>query len=516
MRARADAAAAVDIMTEPADPFERPPSEEILRLFYDLPFIGMAVTSPVTKRWVRVNQTLCDILGYSREALVGMSWAEVTHPEDLDATMAEFERVMRGEIDGYKIDKRYIRRDGSTVYATVDVKCLRGPDGGVDFFVATIADTTEQRRAERALVTSQARLAEAQRLARIGSWDLDVGTGTLGWSEEVFRIFELAPAGFTPTYEAFLAQIHPEDRARVHDAFTASLRDRQPYRLAHRLQMPDGRIKHVEEQCESVFAEDGRPLRSIGTVQDITDRVAAESARERLIAELEQRNAELERFTYTVSHDLRSPLITIRGFVGSLERDFEEGRLDRVREDLGRIATAATRMEELLSDLLELSRVGHAAGTPEAVPLDEAAREAVSLAAGALGHADVRIAPGLPRVQADRMRVVELLQNLVENAGKYRQPGRGLRVEIGATRHDAVVTGFVRDNGSGIDPRYHETVFGLFNKLNAKSEGSGVGLALARRIVEVHGGRLWVESAGEGEGAAFCFTLPAAGGEGEA
>lgn len=489
-----------------------PSADDILRLFYDLPFIGMAVTSPATKRWLRVNQALCDILGYPHDELVRKSWAQVTHPDDLDADVAEFDRVMRGETDGYKMDKRFIRKDGAVVYATIDVRSIRGAGGGVDFFVATVADVTSQRLTLDALQRSKARLKESQRLARLGSWELDLGRGELVWSDEVYRIFEMDPARFGASYEAFLALVHPEDRARVDEAYRSSLRDRQPYRISHRLRMPDGRVKHVEERCETDFDAQGRALLSRGTVQDITDRVAAEVERERLIGELEQRNAELERFTYTVSHDLRSPLITIRGFASSLRRDLDRGDTERLDDDLGRIEGAVARMEALLSDLLRLSRVGHAAGPPETVGLTDAARDAVALVAGAIGEsgAEVVLPPDLPAVHADRGRLVELLQNLIENAAKYRQPGRPLRVEVGAVTEHGQVAAFVQDNGIGIDPRYHERVFGLFDKLDSKSDGTGVGLAVARRIVEVHGGRLWVESGGAGEGATFRFTLPAA------
>ena len=229
-------------------------------------------------------------------------------------------------------------------------------------------------------------------------------------------------------------------------------------------------------------------------------------------ADLAAKNAELERFTYTVSHDLKSPLVTIRGFAGLAGTDIGSGDIARVRQDLGRIVAAADKMHRLLDDLLELSRVGRVVNPPEDVPLGDLAREAVDLVKGRLGEnrVAVDVAPDLPVVRADRRRLLEALQNLVENAAKFTAGQREPRISIGARRDGEEPVFFVRDNGRGIEPRFLEKVFDLFEKLDPAVEGTGVGLALVRRIVEAHGGRAWAESDGPGQGATFCFTLPQA------
>jgi signal transduction histidine kinase len=227
-------------------------------------------------------------------------------------------------------------------------------------------------------------------------------------------------------------------------------------------------------------------------------------------ADLAAKNAELERFTYTVSHDLKSPLVTIRGFAGLAGTDLAAGKLDRVRQDLGRIVAASDRMQRLLEDLLDLSRVGRVVNPAEDVALGPLAREAVELVKGLLdqGGVEVEIAPGLPVVRADRRRLLEVFQNLVENAAKFSRGEPGARIEIGARPDGALPVFFVRDNGRGIEPRFLERIFELFEKLDPGADGTGVGLALVRRIVEAHGGRVWAESDGPGRGATFCFTLP--------
>jgi PAS domain S-box-containing protein len=238
----------------------------------------------------------------------------------------------------------------------------------------------------------------------------------------------------------------------------------------------------------------------------------SEQEREKLIDELEAKNAELERFTYTVSHDLKSPLITIRGFMGFLEQDALSGNLDRLRSDLARITQATDKMQRLLNELLELSRIGRLVNAPARVPFATIAHEAVALVEGRLQArgVHVEIAPDMPTVVGDYARLVEVMQNLVDNAAKFMSDQPAPLIEIGVRDADEQPVFFVRDNGLGIEPQYHAKVFGLFDKLDPRSEGTGIGLALVKRIIEVHGGRVWVESAGLGHGATFCFTLPAA------
>ena len=237
----------------------------------------------------------------------------------------------------------------------------------------------------------------------------------------------------------------------------------------------------------------------------------AQAGRERLIRELEAKNAELESFTYTVSHDLRSPLVTIKGFLAHLVRDVETGDRARAEADVARIRGAADKMERLLADLLELSRVGRIVKPPSDCPFEEIVHEALFLLQGRLAARGipVEVAPGLPRVWGDRARLVQVVQNLIDNALKFSTPGPEARILVGCRPgpDGTAPVLFVRDRGIGIAPEHLETVFGLFRRLDPHIEGSGIGLALVRRIVEVHGGRCWVESEGPGKGATFCFTL---------
>jgi signal transduction histidine kinase len=248
-------------------------------------------------------------------------------------------------------------------------------------------------------------------------------------------------------------------------------------------------------------------LRAVAEARERGGRLAAANS------ELEARSAELERFTYVVSHDLKSPLVTIRGFLGYVERDARAGDLTRLEADVARIRSATDRMGRLLDDLLELSRTGRIDRPTRDVPLLEIVREARGLVEGRLGARGVRVEVEgpLPGVHGDPERLVELLQNLLDNAAKFAGDREDPRVWIGSRPcEDGLVQVFVRDNGIGIEPAHCERVFELFHRLDPRSEGTGLGLALARRIVENHGGRIWAESAGLGQGTTFFFTLPEA------
>jgi signal transduction histidine kinase len=232
--------------------------------------------------------------------------------------------------------------------------------------------------------------------------------------------------------------------------------------------------------------------------------------RKKLISQLEASNAELERFTYTVSHDLRSPLVTIKGFLGMLIKDLQDGRQDKIEDDFQRIANAADKMHTLLSDLLELSRIGRIINPPEEVDLAQVIREAIETLDAQLRSKKLIVNSPLnmPIVYGDRIRLREVFENLIDNAAKYTGDQPNPMIEIGTKDENNEVVIFVRDNGMGIEPQYQKKVFGLFDKLNPDSEGTGIGLALIKRIIETHGGKIWVESEGLGKGSTFYFTIP--------
>jgi PAS domain S-box-containing protein len=322
----------------------------------------------------------------------------------------------------------------------------------------------------------------------------DGGMANLGYSlEELqgFAAFDIKPEF---SEESFRAAIAP---------LLAGSQERLIFETLHRRK--DGTTYHVEAYLQLIATGDAAVF--LAVVNDISARKLAEK-------ELQDKNTELERFTYTVSHDLKSPLITIKGFTGALEKDLLNGNYQRMAGDLKRVSAAADKMNDLLCDLLELSTIGRVINVLEPVNMNRLADEVLAQLAGPLENKGLRVAvqPALPDVLCDRRRMTEVVQNLIENAINYMGNQPEPQILFGMREENGRKIFFVQDNGIGIDKKYHQIIFGLFNKLDAKSSGTGIGLALVKRIVEAHGGLVWVESAGAAMGSRFCFTMPAKSG----
>jgi PAS domain S-box-containing protein len=394
------------------------------------------------------------------------------------------------------------------------------------FLVA--AETVQRGRAEAGLVRSSAELERkvrertallesAQSLAHIGSWELRLETGAVTWSEEMYRIYGRSaaePITLTSALEGVdpdgVAEIQATLRGLLHapDPLHAHLEPRQ-----FRIRRPDGTTRTLEGRAQVSEVRDGRPTLLVGTVQDITERTAMVQALQRRDVELTRSNAELEQFAYAASHDLQEPLGVVEGYTRLLAERYR-GKLDADADTfLGFANEAAVRMRRLINDLLDYSRIsrGPAPATPVAsrAALDEALKNLASaIEAGAVR---VRVQDPLPTVYVEHTELTRLFQNLVSNAVKFRA-GDSPEVEITARHTGADYLFMVRDNGIGIPPEHLERIFALFQRLHTREEhpGTGVGLAICRRIVEHHGGRIWAESEGVGgHGSTFWFSLPA-------
>ena len=250
----------------------------------------------------------------------------------------------------------------------------------------------------------------------------------------------------------------------------------------------------------SVFSP--QPGQFATVFEDITGRKLKEQ-------ELRERDDDVTRFTYAVSHDLKSPLVTIKGFLGYLETDIKEQKTDRIAKDLEYIRNAADKMSKLLDELLELSQMGRRKNPPVEVPLQTIIQEAEDLVAGRITARSIRIkvTPEPVILLGDRQRLVQMYQNLLDNAAKYMGVQSEPQIEIGVQKKEHELVLFVRDNGIGVDPRHQKNLFDLFEKIEPSSEGTGIGLAVVKRIVEIHGGKIWAESEGIGKGSTFYFTL---------
>jgi PAS domain S-box-containing protein len=360
----------------------------------------------------------------------------------------------------------------------------------------------ERRLAEELLQGSEERLRRAEEMGHLGHWSLDLKTNIQSWSDEMYRIYGVTADEFQPTYERVFQLVHPDDRESRIKAYT-TIRKEGKGSIGYRIVRPDGQQRIISGSGEILYDTNGEPETIFGIILDITELHRKES-------ELHQKNAEMERFTYTVSHDLRSPLVTIKTFLGYLEQDIAAGNPGRINQDIAYIHGAADKMRCLLDDLIEMSRVGRIVNDHTPFSFRELLEGTLVIVAGQIAALDVDV-----RVQAvelaffgDRARLTEVWQNLLDNAVKYMgdQPAPCIQIGVEGRGRDSVF--FVRDNGIGITQEHGEKIFGLFEKLDNQSEGTGLGLTLVKRIVEMNGGRIWVESEGIGQGSCFRFTLP--------
>lgn len=387
------------------------------------------------------------------------------------------------------------------------------------------------RQVERSLREREQRLAEAQRLAHLGSWELDLSNNHLEWSAEIFRIFEVDPERFGASYEAFLAAIHPDDRDLVNQAYTDSLANRAPYEITHRLQIPDGRVKYVHERCETFYGDDGEALRSLGTVQDITAQHLIEEElaryRQHLEEEVAVRTRELEAardtadaanraksvFLANMSHELRTPLNAILGFAQIMQRDC--ALPDVQRGNLAAINRSGRHLLALINDVLDISRIEAGRTAIQAAPFDlddtlRAIEEMTRVRADAKGLSFVveRVEPVPRYVNGDAPRLRQILLNLLSNAVKYTDRG-GVRLRIAAADAGRLLFEVI-DTGPGIPNAEQQRIFEAFYQTSAgaaKGEGAGLGLAISREYTRLMGGELGMRGEA-GQGSTFYCILP--------
>lgn len=312
---------------------------------------------------------------------------------------------------------------------------------------------------------------------------------------------------------AFAALLEPEQRAAFSDQLRRFFAEASPLSFDARFPLPGHPSRQAALAGSPLSDGRGRPLLCLTFRETPAGGRDEDGERPRLIDELRHKNVELEQFTYSVSHDLKSPLHTIKGFVDVMQHDIDHGRYDSLAKDLVRVRDAADRMQELLDAILALSRAGRVIGPKDEVALGPLFGEVLRLLDAQIRRrgVEVSVATDLPAVRGDRVRLREVVQNLVENAVKFLGSQGNPRVTISAERVGAEVRVSIRDNGIGLPERDRQTIFELFRKVDPRADGAGIGLALAKRIVEVHGGRIWAESEGPGRGSTFIFALPVDG-----
>ena len=466
-------------------------------LFHDTHAV-MLLIDPKEGRIIDANPAACAFYGYSPETMTTLRVSDInTLPADQLRSRMDLTATTKGQhfFFQHRLADGQIR----------DVEVFSGPIAidNRSLLYSIIHDITERKRAEEALRSSEIRLKQAEEIAHLGSWALERENDRLVWSDEVFRIFGLQPQAFDATYAAFLAAVHPDDREAVDDAFQRSLQDENEiFAITHRIVRPDGTIRQVNEKCQHYRDESGQVIRSVGMIHDITEQWRTQTA-------LERSNRELEQFAYAASHDLQEPIRAIVGFLQLLQKRYEEHLDDKGRHFIDRSVKAGHRMQQLIRDLLALSRVNTGGGSFKKTDLNWIVSHVLEDLQKTIEEKQARITCSrLPQLPVDVAQIQRLFQNLVANALKYNQSPQP-QVSIGCQEMENHFLFYVKDNGIGIAPAFHERIFVVFQRLHTDREypGTGMGLALCKKIVQRHGGTIRVESQTD-DGATFYFTLP--------
>lgn len=448
-------------------------------------------------------------MGYTPETATADPnwWTDRIHPDDRDAVMAALDSLAR--TDALEHSYRFLTARGDWIWVIDKVFLVRDEAGHPIELIGSMADVTPLRTAEEALRTSMARLQVILASTPMGIAILSSNRRFEEVNERFCSLFGYAPEHFIGKSARLIYRTGAEFEEMGHAAYPL-IREGGIFHGERQLLRSDGSA--FWSALTGCMVDLTRPeLGSVWIVDDITTRKAAELALRSKTAELERSNGELEAFAYVASHDLRQPLRVVNSYLGLLERRLGNALDEEAREFIGFARDGAQRMDRLIVDLLEYSRVGRRSAPSRPVPLDDIARRAVRNLEIAIAEsgAVVTVDPGLPVVDGDENELMRLLQNLIGNAVKYHAPDRPPRVSLTAEAGDSGWTFAITDNGIGIAPEHRERVFGIFQRLHSREafDGTGIGLAVCRKIVERHGGRIWVEAA-PGEGSRFLFTLP--------
>ena len=499
---------------------EQEKADRLLRHFFDLPFVGMAITSPGTKHWLQFNDLLCQTLGYSREELATKTWTELTHAEDLGKDVAEFERVLRGESEGYAMDKRFVRKDGAVVFATIDVKCTRNSDGTVAYFVAMVQDITGQKHKEDEYRT-------VIQASTDGFWITDSTGRILDANESICQML-----GYSRE-ELLRLSIREIDADETPDEVAARTREMMRagsalFQARHRRK--DGTVIDVEVSVQYVAALGER---FFAFVRDITERKHTEARQDLLEAQLResQKMEALGTLAGGVAHDFNNIVATIMGNVELALQDV--GPRHAALESLEEIRKASRRAKDLVQQILAFGRRQVLErNVISLAPVVEASARLLRSTLPAGFSLSVECAPDAPAVLADATQIQQVLLNLCANAWQAMQgqerPGTievrlALHVANGLPTtgterrsrggHVALRPGLyacltVRDNGPGMDQATRLRMFEPFFTTKPVGKGTGLGLAVVHGIVQDHGASIAVHSA-PGEGAAFRIYFPA-------
>ncbi len=481
------------------------------RLLLDSALDGI-ITMDHDGKIVTWNTQAEHIFGYSREQALGSKVADLIVPPDYrekhQQGLLRFVTTGVSHIIGTRLEVMGLRADTSEFPMELAIDALEIE--GRYFFSAFVRDITERKQMENALRESEYRWKFAVEGSGDGLWDWNVAEGTVFFSKRWKEMLGFNEDEVGNSLDEWEKRIHPDDRATTQATVQTYFDGQTPtYHSEHRVKCKDGNWKWILDRGIVVSRDaEGKPLRLIGTHTDITPRKHTE-------AELTRSNAELEQFAYAASHDMRQPLRMVTSYLSLIESALAGTLTEETQQCLDFAMNGAKRMDAMILSLLDYSRVGRKSEAKTRISSKASLDEALAFLNPELCACagDLKVSGEWPELFASRDELTRLLQNLIGNALKYHSENQPPQVEIYAAVTAQALRVEVRDQGIGIEPSQMDRLFKVFSRLQARSrfEGTGIGLALCRKIVEHHGGRIGVESAGEGQGCVFWFELPLVG-----
>ncbi|WP_121357206.1 PAS domain S-box protein [Flavisolibacter nicotianae] len=460
--------------------------------------------------FIMLSDTVRQLLGYAPKELMHKKFMDFVVESDRSQTAVIARQIMDGEPVA-DFTNHYRKKDGSII--PIIWSATWSAEDKLMYCIAR--NGSERVKTARQLAQSETRLLHAQKIARLGNWDWDLRNNTWSCSDEIYHLFGVAKETITNTQQFLLDSIHPEDKQQLVNARESLLAKGGKIDIEHRIITANGAILFVHTKGEVSLDNEGHPFWFSGTMQDITERKRSELQMKQLNSDLEKRaeelkasNAELERFAYVASHDLQEPLRMVTSFLALLQKKHQNEFDETSKKYIHFAVDGAERMKGLIQDLLHYSRVGASAEAFGTVDLNVLIKELQTVFAPALREnmGILNVQP-LPVVSGHKMQLHQLFQNLIGNALKYRSSQNPF-IEVGCTDEKEYWRFFVKDNGIGIDQRYFDKIFIIFQRLHTRTDysGTGIGLAICKKIVERHGGKIWVKSE-PGQGSTFYFTL---------